>query len=46
MPGVPKPGDLKILIMAVQYIVNNKKREELLSNKKKMPCGVVWADWN
>ena len=46
MPDTSKQCDLKILVMAVQYMVNNKGIEELLTNKKKLPCGIVWAEWN
>jgi hypothetical protein len=43
MPSSTKPGDLAILVMAVQYMVYKIDEVELLSYKRKMPCGVVWT---
>jgi hypothetical protein len=43
IPASPKSGDLVILIMAVQYMVSKNGEVELLNDKKKLPCGVVWA---
>jgi hypothetical protein len=43
IPSSAKPGDLAIMVMAVQYIVNRNSEMELLNDKKKLPCGVVWA---
>ena len=36
-------GDLVILIMSVQYMVNKKGGVEVVKDKKKQPCGIVWA---
>jgi hypothetical protein len=38
-----KPGDLVMMVMAVQYLVNRNANIELLNDKKKLPCGVVWT---
>ena len=38
-----KPGDLLLMVMSVQYLVNKNGVVELLNDKKKMPCGVVWT---
>ncbi len=43
IPATSKPGDLAILVMAVQYKVNKNGEVELRGDKKKLPCGVVWA---
>ena len=43
MPAVTKPCSLTMMAMAVQYMVNRKEGVEMLIDKKKMPCGVVWA---
>jgi hypothetical protein len=43
IPSAAKPGDLAIMVMAVQYIVNRNCDLEMLDDKKKQPCGVVWA---
>lgn len=43
IPDSSKLRDLTILVMAVQYMVNKNGEIELLDNKKKLPCGVVWA---
>jgi hypothetical protein len=43
MPSSAKPGDLAILVMEVVYMVYNNGDVELLSDKRKMPCGVVWT---
>jgi hypothetical protein len=43
MPVAAKTGDLVILVMAVQYMVNKKGDIEMLNDNKKLPCGVVWA---
>jgi hypothetical protein len=43
IPDSLKPGDLVILILAIQYMVNRKGEIELLEDKKKMPCGILWA---
>ena len=31
--------------MAVQYMVNRKDEVEMLTDLKKLPCGVVWSGW-
>ena len=38
-----KPGDLIMMVMSVQYLVNKNGDVELLNDKKKLPCGVVWT---
>src|ERR1700690_4251269 len=43
IPAAPKPGNLVILVMAVQYMVSKNGEVELLNDTKKLPCGVVWA---
>jgi hypothetical protein len=43
LPVSSKPGDLVILVMAVQYMMNKNGEVELLNEKRKMPCGVAWA---
>lgn len=40
----PKPGDLVIVVMAIQYMVSKNGEDVLLNDNKKMPCGVVWQD--
>jgi hypothetical protein len=32
-----------LAIMAVQYMVNKKDGLEIVTDLKKLPCGVVWA---
>ncbi len=46
IPTSSNSGDLVILVMAVQYMVNKKGEVELLNDKKKMPCGVGWVGYN
>ena len=41
--GDTNPGDLIILIMSVQYMVNRNGDLQMLSDKKKLPCGIAWA---
>lgn len=43
MTDSSKPGDLVLMVMAVQYLVNKNGAVELLNDKKKIPCGVLWA---
>jgi hypothetical protein len=43
MQSSAKPGDLVILVMEVQYMVNKNGDVELFNDKRKMPCGVVWS---
>jgi hypothetical protein len=43
IPSAAKPGDLAIMVMAVQYMVNRNGSVEMLNDKKKLACGVVWA---
>jgi hypothetical protein len=38
-----KPGDLMMLIVAVQYMVNKNGVIGLMTDKKKMPCGIGWV---
>jgi hypothetical protein len=45
IPASPKPGDLLIMVMAVKYMVSKNGEIELLNDKKKLPCGVVWAGY-
>lgn len=44
MPATAKSGDLAILVMAVQYMVDKKGDVELHNDKRKMPCGVVCTE--
>jgi hypothetical protein len=39
-----KPGYLMMLIVAVQYKTNKNGMIGLVTDKKKMPCGVVWVE--
>ncbi len=41
--GDTNPGDLIMLIMSVQYIVNRNGDLVMLTDKKKLPCGIAWA---
>jgi hypothetical protein len=43
IPASPKPSDLVMLLIAVQYMVSKNSEVELLNDKRKMPCGVAWA---
>ena len=45
IPTSSKPEALVILVMAVQYMVNKNEEVELLNDKKKMPCGIAWANF-
>ena len=38
-----KSGDLVMLVMSVQYMVNRNGDLQMLSDKKKLPCGIAWA---
>jgi len=38
-------GKLTMMIMAVQYMLNQKKGIKILNDLKKLPCGIVWAGW-
>lgn len=42
--GEINPGDLAMLVMSVQYMLNRNGDPEILRDKKKLPCGIVWAD--
>jgi hypothetical protein len=46
IPSAVIPGDLAIMVMAVQYMVIGNGNVELLNDKKKLPCGVVWAGFS
>jgi hypothetical protein len=43
IPAIIKPDRLILAIMAVQYMVNKKDGLEIVTDLKKLPCGVVWA---
>jgi hypothetical protein len=43
IPAAVKSGDLAILVMSVQYMINRNGGVELLKDEKKLPCGVIWA---
>ena len=43
IPAIAKPDRLMLAIMAIQYMVNKKDGVEMLTDLKKLPCGVVWA---
>ena len=40
-----KPNSLILTILAVEYYVHQKDGLEMLTDLKKMPCGVVWSGW-
>ena len=40
-----KPNSLILAILNVGYFVNKKDGLELLTDLKKMPCGIVWSEW-
>ncbi len=42
----PKTGDIVVMVMAIQYMVNKKGEIELLNDNKKMPCGICWAKYD
>jgi hypothetical protein len=44
IPAAAKPGNLTIMVMAVQYMFNKNDDVEMLNDKKKLPCGIVWAN--
>ncbi len=41
--GEINTGDLVMLIMSVQYMVNRNGDLVTLSDRKKLPCGITWA---
>ncbi len=41
--GDTNPGDLIMLIMSVQYMANRNGDLVMLTDKKKLPCGIAWA---
>ena len=43
MTASSKPGELVLMVMAVQYLVNKNGVVELQNDKRKMPCGVIWT---
>jgi hypothetical protein len=45
VPGSVKPGNLTILVLAVHYMVNKNDEIVILNDKKKLPCGIVWANY-
>jgi hypothetical protein len=45
IPAYVKPGNLTIMLLAVQYMVNKNDEIVMLNNKKKLPCGIVWANY-
>ncbi len=45
IPASEKPGNLIIMVIAVQYMVNKNGDIEMLNDKKKLPCGIVWAGY-
>lgn len=45
IPASPTPGDLVMLVIAVQYMVSKNGEIELLNDKRKLPCGVGWAGY-
>ena len=38
-------GKLIMMIMAVQYMLNKKNGVKMMTDLKKLPCGVVWAGY-
>lgn len=44
MPSSATPGNLIIMVLAVQYWVN-RKIVVMQTDLKKLPCGIVWAGW-
>lgn len=45
IPVAPKSGNLAILVVAVQYMINRNGVVEMLNDNKKLPCGVLWAGY-
>ncbi len=43
LPSLEKQIELAILVISVQYMINKNGDVELLNDKKKLPCGVVWS---
>jgi hypothetical protein len=43
IPASPEPGDLVILVMSIQYMVNKNEEIKLLNDIKKLPFGIAWA---
>ncbi len=41
--GEISPGDLVMLIMSAQYMVTRNGDLQMLTDKKKLPCGIAWA---
>jgi hypothetical protein len=39
-----RPERIILMFLAVQYMVKKKNGIQLLSDLKKLPCGVLWAD--
>ncbi len=38
IPASAKPGNLTIMVMAVQYMLNKNGDVKMLRDKKKLPC--------
>jgi hypothetical protein len=45
-PLFNKSPDIILLVMAVQYMIVKGEAVEMLTNKKKLPCGIAWAGQN
>jgi hypothetical protein len=45
LPVTINSGNLVIIVMAVQYLVNKNGVVEMLTDRKKLPCGIVWAKY-
>ncbi|HSZ33643.1 MAG TPA: hypothetical protein VK772_10030 [Puia sp.] len=43
IPGDINPDDLVMLIISVQYMINRNGDIQMLSDKKRLPCGIAWA---
>ena len=43
LPVTLNSGNLVIIVMAIQYLVNKNGEVEMLTDRKKLPCGIVWA---
>jgi hypothetical protein len=43
MPVRTTQGSFMIMVLAVQYMVNKRDGIEMLTDFRKLPCGVVWA---
>ena len=45
LPAAKLSGKLTMMVMSVRYMVNRQNAVQMVTDLKKMPCGVVWAGW-